>query len=1652
MKKKSFYLLITLLIIIFNCQLSHLSAQTFSGGGNGTSNSPWKLTNNADINTLATWTLSGVEWSKDKYFELLNDIGNSMNPVTAMIGSNTNPFMGNLQGNGYSIYVNYTGTSSYTALFQYAANCKIYNLTISGNITPNTSNNGYAAGLIALLTLINNAPSGGTFEMIGCENKANITSKNRVGGLISQINSSGNGLGNCIIKNCSNKGNISLLNGSIHYGGIVGTITGNSNLVVITNCNSDSCNITFNQSSIYDTVHIGGIVGCINPSNTTIDSCYNRSNINSSGSIPASEIIIGGVVALSSANSSNNINIKNSQNYATITVNAGDITIGGIIGENFPGSTLNINNCHNYDTIYTTSSGTTTQTKVGGILGNNLGVTTIKHSTNRGVTNTAGTEIKAGGITGDNDTTTSQIFIDTCYNYANHISNSSYYLAHLGGILGDNVGQFTITGCRNTGDILGYGSSMHYDLGGIVGDNMGMGTITRCTNIGTIYTTTTAFSSSITLGGIIGFGNTFITVNNCHNAGLVQGIGNVGGIIGLKYDGGNINNNLNVGCILLNNTYSYNNVGAIAGSSAGGTISNNFYDKQMCVYSGINDVDNLGTIAKTTNELVNGSGISLAKEIWIYTSNIYPMLFNDSISKVAASPTFLYDSPSKFDKHNNVSTDFIVSTLNSIYWTSSNTNIISISGTSATLIDFGNCNIYPNLGTIKRTVPITTVPETYLLVTRPDTIGNGTTTPNSVQILGTIIITAMPSPCYEFVAWIDKNGDTISKNRTEEINFNRDTLLIACFIKASNKTLKLLKKPQKGGEVYGGKTNVPCGTLDTIIATSNLCYKFICWTDSVTGMLISTDSIYITAIDSNRTLIANFFEMAELLVKTKPQPEYAGTTTGDGLIHCLSPNVVINASPNDCYRFVRWIDGTTLITISTKAIDTLTAYINFFNDVTLIAIFELDSININTGIYPSSAAGITSINDGYAHIRVGCEDSIIISATPKNECYKFVNWVNSNTGAVVSDKIKDTLNFKHSAFLIANFILDTFHLTLATYPNNFGDVLGGGKVVCGDGSVIEAKPNKCKSFVNWTDAQTGEIVSNEALLTIYIEEDRHLIANFITDTFRLTLSSSPRNAGILTKEGLYECGTNALITAVPIKDCYTFSYWINANTGKKIYETEATIEMISDLGFVAHFNTTDTFYLEMQSNPSNINIILSGDGLYSTCDSVALCDILIFNKCINFINWTDKYGNVISDDVATTIFVKFDSLLIANFSVDYFPVSLTPMPEEAGTVNSIQYYEDTLLCDELFEFIAKANTGWRFVSWTDSLTGQIISTKEKDYLYVSEETKLIANFTEWYDSVTITLIPNPSGGGTLKGGGKYLIDAEIQLEATTNNGFVFINWTENGILLNKNASFTITASRDMTIYGNFVDANANYYIVSLLSNIDDACVLTGGGPYLDGAIANILAIPNSKYQFKHWQTLEGKILSTNPDYAFKVTSDTDLVAYFYTVEYVVTIYAYPSYMGLIEGGTTGLYQKGHTFNLQAIPIESEYYAFTYWSSNKEDTLSHLPYLKLVVQSDTTVIANFVDKIGVAEYNQDNIYIYPNPTNNIINIVLEDVLENNVGILITNILGDKKVCLNTSDIKSHNNNFKIDVSDFPTGMYFVYFNFTDNVVIKKIIVY
>ena len=81
-------------------------------------------------------------------------------------------------------------------------------------------------------------------------------------------------------------------------------------------------------------------------------------------------------------------------------------------------------------------------------------------------------------------------------------------------------------------------------------------------------------------------------------------------------------------------------------------------------------------------------------------------------------------------------------------------------------------------------------------------------------------------------------------------------------------------------------------------------------------------------------------------------------------------------------------------------------------------------------------------------------------------------------------------------------------------------------------------------------------------------------------------------------------------------------------------------------------------------------------------------------------------------------------------------------------------------------------------------------------------------FTNYHEyvptSYTITASANPADGGLVTGGGTYTQGTTCTLMATTNEGYNFINWTENDEIVSTNANYSFTVSGDRNLVAHFV--------------------------------------------------------------------------------------------------------------------------------------------------------------------------------------------------------------------------------------------------------
>lgn len=219
-------------------------------------------------------------------------------------------------------------------------------------------------------------------------------------------------------------------------------------------------------------------------------------------------------------------------------------------------------------------------------------------------------------------------------------------------------------------------------------------------------------------------------------------------------------------------------------------------------------------------------------------------------------------------------------------------------------------------------------------------------------------------------------------------------------------------------------------------------------------------------------------------------------------------------------------------------------------------------------------------------------------------------------------------------------------------------------------------------------------------------------------------------------------------------------------------------------------------------------------------------------------------------------------------TLPFYSITASANPIEGGTIEGAGDYQEGQSCT----LTAMANEGYTFTNWTEN--GNVVSTDASYTFIVNADRTLVANFT--INSYTITATVNPNAGGTVSGGGNYNHGSSCTLTATANQGYTFTNWTENGVVVSTNDSYSFTVNANRTLVANFT---VNTYTISVTANPVEGGTIQGTGDYQEGQTCTLVATANEGYAFSNW-TENDMVVSTNSTYAFSVISDRALIANF----------------------------------------------------------------------------------------------------------------------------------------------------------------------------
>ena len=397
-----------------------------------------------------------------------------------------------------------------------------------------------------------------------------------------------------------------------------------------------------------------------------------------------------------------------------------------------------------------------------------------------------------------------------------------------------------------------------------------------------------------------------------------------------------------------------------------------------------------------------------------------------------------------------------------------------------------------------------------------------------------------------------------------------------------------------------------------------------------------------------------------------------------------------------------------------------------------------------------------------------------------------------------------------------------FSVNVSSNNTTMGTVSGGGEYTFGQTCNVIATPAEGYYFMNWT--QNGTVVSTSAEYSFTVNSDVNLVANFTTG-FTVTVASENTDYGTVSGGGEYGYGATCTVTATPAEG-YFFTNWTQ-NDEVVSNSASYSFTVINDINLVAHFaegniigdgGTATNQYLPSYNyyNYSLSQQIYTAEelGEAGVITSIAFYnggsektrtyDFYLkattkstFSSVTDWVTVTEA-DKVFSGSVTMVAgewtFINFDTPFAYNGSANLVLVA----DDNSGTYTNSPHMACRVF-DAPSQAIRIYSDGTNYDPTNpSSYSGTVLSVKNQ-LLFTKEIPST--------DPLNVTVSANPAEGGMVSGGGEFGYEETCTVTAIPNEGYFFMNWTENGTIVSSDASYTFTVISNRNLVANFAEGN-----------------------------------------------------------------------------------------------------------------------------------------------------------------------------------------------------------------------------------------------------
>ena len=376
------------------------------------------------------------------------------------------------------------------------------------------------------------------------------------------------------------------------------------------------------------------------------------------------------------------------------------------------------------------------------------------------------------------------------------------------------------------------------------------------------------------------------------------------------------------------------------------------------------------------------------------------------------------------------------------------------------------------------------------------------------------------------------------------------------------------------------------------------------------------------------------------------------------------------------------------------------------------------------------------------------------------------------------------------------------------------------------------------------------------------------VFEFQLSQHNISLEIIPEAGGMVNGEGIYNKYDTCFIQLNPSAG-YQFDALVeNGDTLTK--QPHYSFIVMTDRHFTALFSEVPIYYqIEAKAEPEEGGVI-SGTGQYLEDETCTLT--VTANQGYDYLGLYEN-DQLITDNTTYTFIADANRDFVAKFElqINNYQISAEITPENAGNISGLGVYEENDICN----IEMTPNVGYYFVALKEN---GVTITEEPNYSFTVESNRhFVAEFAKQINYYEISAEVNPDNAGSITGLGLYQESDTCHLEMIPENGYEFVALKENGEIISEDPNYEFIVESDRHFTAEFA---LQEFTVSLSANPSDGGTVSGSGTYTYGATVYAIAVPNANYIFKNWTDENGSIITSNPQYVFEATQNTNLTANF----------------------------------------------------------------------------------------------------------------------------------------------------------------------------